>query len=551
MKHLLLLLSFAAVAILPVQAADPGSPSKPNILVILADDLGFSDLGCYGSDIHTPNLDGLAKDGLRFTQFYNTARCWPTRGALVTGYYPQQIHMDPPQGALPKWTRTLAQLLKPLGYRNYHSGKWHVLGAPNPVADGGFDHSYCIEDHNRKFNPTDIREDDKPLPPVEKDRGYYTATAYADHVIRCLKEHVEKYPDRPFFSYLAFTEPHFPLQAPAEDIARYRDQYLRGWDKAREERWKNLREMGIVNCALSPLETEVVAPSFNPKILEKVGPGEIERAVPWDQLTEEQKRFQATKMAIHAAMIDRMDREIGRVLEQLKAMGVLDNTIILFLSDNGTSAELIVRGDGNDRSAAPGSAGSFLCLGPGWSSAGNSPFRLHKIWTNEGGISTPLIVHWPKGFPARGELRHDVGHVVDIVPTLLEVAGAKPEASSDAPPFPGRSLVPAFTKDGSAPLDCVFFNHSGNRALRMGDYKIVSSIKKPGEWSLYNLATDRCEQKNLAAEQPERVQAMATRWQKLEDTYTHDAGPILPGGKQSKKAGQGKKGEKAGGSDSE
>lgn len=542
---------FAAAYFLPLHAADPVPPSKPNILVILADDLGFSDIGCYGSDIHTPNLDGLAKDGLRFTQFYNTARCWPTRSALIAGYYPQQIHMDPPVGLLPKWTKTLAQRLEPLGYRCYHSGKWHVFGAPNPVADGGFDRSYFIVDDNRKFNPTDVREDDKRLPPVQKDSGYYTETAFADHAIRYLKEHEEKYPTQPFFCYLAFTEPHFPLQAPPEDIARYRDQYLKGWDKVREERWKKLREMGIVNCDLAPLETEVVAPYFKPEVLKQVGPGEIEREVHWDQLTDEQKRFQATKMAIHAAMIDRMDREIGRVLEQLKAMGAMDNTLIIFLSDNGTDASMIVRGDGNDRSAAPGSAGSFLCLGPGWSSAGNSPFRLHKIWTNEGGISTPFIVHWPKGFPARGELRHDVGHVIDIVPTLLEVAGEKPEASPGAPPFPGRSIVPAFTKDGSAPPNCVFFNHQGNRALRVGDYKIVSSVKKPGEWSLYDLATDRCEQKNLAAEQPERVQTMAAQWQKLDETFVHDAGPVLRPDKSGTKTGQEKKEEKTGGSDSE
>ncbi len=538
MKSILLLPTIAAT-LLPLNAADPSPKTPPNILVILADDLGFSDLGCYGSDIHTPNVDALAKDGLRFTQFYNTARCWPTRGAVLTGYYPQQMGMDPPTSNIPAWTRFLPQWLKPLGYRSYHTGKWHIRGAENVLADTGFDHSYRIEDHNRKFNPQHLVEDDQPLPPIEKDSGYFTATAFADHAIRCLKEHAEKYPDKPFFSYLAFIDPHFPLQAPAEDIAKYRDQYLKGWDKTREERWKNLREMGIVNCALSPLETEVVAPGFKPKVLEQVGPGEVERAVPWDQLTDEQKRFQATKMAIHAAMIDRMDREIGRVLDQVKAMGAWDNTIILFLSDNGTSAELIVRGDGNDRSAAPGSAGSFLCLGPGWSSAGNSPFRLHKIWTNEGGVSTPLVVHWPKGISAKGELRHDIGHVVDIVPTLLEVAGVKPEVPAGDPPFPGRSIAPAFAKDGSAPRDYVFFNHSGNRALRMGDYKIVSSNKKPGGWSLYNLATDRCEMVDLSAQQPDRVSTMAARWQQLEDSFTKDAGDSAPGkAKGKKKAGK-------------
>ena len=526
---------FALVGSIACATAGLGS-DKPNILVILADDLGFSDIGCYGSDIRTPNLDGLAKDGLRFTQFYNTARCWPTRGALLTGYYPQQIHMDPPQGRLPQWTRTLPQRLRPLGYRSYHSGKWHVNGAPNPVGDAGFDHSYDLEDHDRNFNPTNILEDGIPLPPVAKDSGYYTSTAFADHAIRCLKEHAEKHAKQPFFSYLAFTVPHFPLQAPPEDIARYREQYLKGWDTVREERWLRLRESGIVTCGLAPLEPAFTPRYFKTNLLEQIGPGEVCHAVPWAQLTEEQKRFQATKMAIHAAMIDRMDREIGRVLAQVRAMGAWENTVILFLSDNGTDATLMVRGDGHDRAAEPGSAGSFLCLGPGWSSAGNAPFRRHKIWTHEGGISTPLIVHWPRGIAAHNELRRDVGHVIDLVPTLVELAGGTLESPAGAPPLPGRSLVPAFAKDGSVSRDNVFFNHEGNRALRMGDYKLVSAREDQNAWELFNVATDRCEQRNLAAAEPGRVRDMAAHWQQLQDSFVRDAGP-LAGGAQ-KRAGK-------------
>jgi arylsulfatase len=522
-------LSSLAIGASPVHdasAAKPDGVPSPNILIILADDLGFSDIGCYGSEIATPNLDRLAADGLRFTQFYNTARCWPTRSALLTGYYPQQIHMDPPQGRLPSWTRTLPQWLKPLGYRSYHSGKWHVFGAPKPVGDGGFDHSYVLHDHDRNFNPKSHWKDDLPLPPVAKDSGYYTTTAFADHAIRCLKEHAEKHAGKPFFSYLAFTVPHFPLQAPPEDIARYRDYCLKGWDQVRQERWRKLREMGIVNCALSPLEPAFTPRYFKPSVLETLGPGEIKHAVSWSQLTDEQKHFQAAKMAIHAAMIDRMDREIGRVLDQVRAMGAWDNTIVIFLSDNGTDATLLVRGDGHDRTAAPGSAASFLCLGLGWSSAGNAPFRRHKIWTHEGGISTPLIVHWPKGIAARGELRHDVGHVIDFVPTLLELAGAKPELPAGAPRFPGRSLVGAFAKDGAVTRDNLFFQHEGNRALRMGDYKLVSAREDRDAWELYDLANDRCEQHNLAAAQPDRVRDMAARWQQLQEQFARDAGPV-------------------------
>jgi arylsulfatase len=512
------------------QAAD-----KPNILIILADDLGYSDIGCYGSEIATPNLDGLAKGGLRFTQFYNTARCWPTRAALMTGYYPQQIRMDPPQGRAPEWTRSLAQLLKPLGYRSYHSGKWHINGLPRTCADAGFDRSYRLEDHDRNFNPQNLLEDDKKLSPVPTNSGYYTATAFADHTIHCLKEHAEKYPGQPFFSYLAFTTPHFPLQAPPEDIARYRDKYLAGWEAIRAERYRRQKTLGIVDCALSVPEPQIRAPSGKVGVEKEIGPGEVAFALPWGSLTAEQKRFQATKMAIHAAMVDRIDRESGRVLDQIRAMGAFENTIVFFLSDNGASAEILIRGDGHDPSAAPGSAGSFLCLGPGWSTASNTPFRRHKIWVHEGGISTPLIVHWPRGISARDELRHDVGHVIDVVPTLLEITGSgSKHLPAGAPSLPGRSLVPAFGSDSSMKRDFIFWHHQGNRALRMGDWKIVSARDDGDRWCLYNLASDRAESSDLAAEQPGRVKSMAARWQELEDKYRQDAGPAAasPSGKK-------------------
>ncbi|MBM3892725.1 MAG: arylsulfatase, partial [Verrucomicrobia bacterium] len=214
----------------------------PNFLIILADDLGFSDIGCYGGEIETPNLDRLAADGLRFTQFYNTARCWPTRSCIMSGYYAQQIRMDPPRGRLPAWARLVPHYLKPLGYRSYHIGKWHVTGAPKPCADGGFDRSYWFQDWDRYFSPTEHWENDVLAPPVKPDSGYYATTAFADHAIKCLKEHAEKHAGQPFFQYLAFIAPHFPLHALPEDIASYRDRYLEGWDVVRERRWKRLRE---------------------------------------------------------------------------------------------------------------------------------------------------------------------------------------------------------------------------------------------------------------------------------------------------------------------
>ena len=511
----------------------PGIQARPNILIILADDLGYSDLGCYGGEIATPNLDRLAQQGLRFTQFYNTARCWPTRAALMTGYYPQQIRMDPPKGRAPEWTRTLPQLIKPLGYRSYHAGKWHISGVPRTCADGGFDHSYRLEDHDRNFYPRNLIEDDQKLSPIATNSGYYTATAYADRLIRYLKEHAEQHTAKPFFAYLAFTTPHFPLQAPPENIAKYKGKYLVGWDVIRRARHQRQRELGLLNCALSPPEPAIRAPSGKPGVEKDVDPGEVAFAVPWDSLTAEQKEFQATKMAIHAAMVDRLDQEVGRVLDQIKAMGALDNTAVFFLSDNGASAEILIRGDGHDRAAAPGSAGSYLCLGPGWSTASNTPFRRHKIWVHEGGISTPLIVSWPKGLAAHGDFRHETGHVVDFVPTILEIAGVSLDRSSaDAPPFPGRSLVPALTQSQAQPSTTpslqssrwIFFHHEGNRAFREGDWKIVSSKIDDNQWSLYDLARDRAESNNLAERYPERVALMSARWQKLQEEFLSQAG---------------------------
>lgn len=498
--------------------------ARPNILLILADDLGYSDLGCYGSEIATPNLDRLAANGLRFTQFYNTARCWPTRAALMTGYYPQQIRMDPPQGLLPSWARSLPQHLKPLGYRSYHSGKWHISGLPKSCADGGFDHSYRLEDHDRNFNPRNLIEDDEKLPPVTPGTGYYTATVFADHAIRCLKEHAAQHHSQPFFSYLAFTTPHFPLHAPATDIARYRDRYLAGWEAIRAERHRRQTQLGLPACSLAAPEPGLRAPSGPDGVEKQVDRAEIAYALPWEGLTPEQRRFQATKMAIHAAMVDRMDQEIGRVLAQIRDMGALENTLVLFLSDNGASAEILVRGDGHDPKVPAGSAGSFLCLGPGWSTVSNTPFRRHKIWVHEGGISTPLIVHWPAGIKNRGVWRQDVGHVIDLVPTLVELAGGR-IGLAGGPELPGRSLAPAIFGNGAIAREGLYWNHAGNHAVRLGDWKLVSAEDDQGRWRLYNLAVDRIESTDLASEQPERVRSMAALWQQWEVRFRAQAAP--------------------------
>ncbi len=527
MRLSLVLLLFSLVSL---QAA----ASKPNFVIFLADDLGYSDLGCYGSEIATPNLDKLAAGGLRFTQFYNTARCWPTRSVLMTGHYAQQIGMDPTYGKFPAWVRTLPQRLSVLGYRSYHSGKWHVGNTPRVVADAGFQHSYHVVHQDNHFSPKVHELDDQKLPPPAGT--WYSSIAIADRAIDFLKEHAQQHAGAPFFSYVAFTAPHFPIQALPEDIAKYKDTYLKGWPTTRAARFERQKQMGLVATALSDPEPQITAPSGKESDLEILGAGETRHAVPWESLTDEQKQFQATKQAIHAAMIDRMDHEVGRVLEQLRAMNAFENTLILFLSDNGASAEIMVRGQGHDKAAPMGTAASYLCLGPGGSTVSNTPFRRHKIWVHEGGISTPFIAHWPQGITAKGELRGTPGHVIDVVPTLLALAGdAKPVLPEGAPPFPGRSLLPAFAKDETLSRDYLFWHHSGNRALREGDWKIVSAADNGDAWELYDLGKDRAESNNLATKEPERVKAMAERWENLEKEFVAQAGPKPVGGKKKGK----------------
>jgi arylsulfatase len=513
-----------------VEASAGTSRQRPNVLVIVADDMGYSDAGCYGGEIETPNLDRLAANGLRFSQCYSTGRCWPSRTSLLTGYYPQQVRMDPPKGRLPKWARVIPHYLKPHGYRCYQSGKWHLRGAPKAIADGGFDHAYVLHDHDRFFSPKRHELDDRKLPPVEDDTDHYVTTEIATYAEGFLKEHAEKHSNQPFYCYLAFTSPHFPLHALQQDIAKYGNRYQKGWDVVRQQRWKRLRAMGLLDCDLSALETNVI-PSWNfpkEKLEVMIGPGEASRAVPWEDLTEQQKEFQATKMAIHAAMIDRMDQEIGRVLDQVKRMGALENTIIFFVSDNGASAEQIIRGDMHDRSALPGSARSYLCLGPGWSTAANTPFRLHKSWVHEGGISSPLIVHWPAGLAARGELRHDPCHFIDIVPTVLDLTGCSGFSAQwngeTAVPLPGTSLAPAFARDDAIAHDFIYFHHGQNRAIRVADWKLVAKGAR-GPWELYDLKADRCESRDLADQYPEKVREMAALWQKCENKFREQAGP--------------------------
>jgi arylsulfatase A-like enzyme len=484
----------------------------PNVLLILVDDLGFSDLGCYGGEIKTPHLDKLASSGLRFTQFNNCARCWPTRAALITGYYPQQIGRDNAPGIegggggiRTDWAGMLPRCLKDAGYRSYHSGKWHLDGMP---VENGFDRSYNLADQGRFFSPTKHFMDDEKLSPVERGTGFYATIEIAERAIDHLKEHHAEHADKPFFSYVAFTAPHFPLQALPEDINAVGDRYAAGWEKLRNERWERLMETGIVKGKLSDVEPNIGPPYHFPDALDILGDGEVNRPVPWDGLTQQQQKFQEDKITIHAAMIERTDREIGRIIDQLAAMDALDNTLILFLSDNGASAEIMVRDDGHDPDAAPGSADTYLCLGPGWSNMCNAPFRRHKTWVHEGGNCTPLIAHWPDGIEAHGELRHTHGHVIDIVPTILDLAGISSDSGRQIS-LPGQSLRPLFEKETGWQRNTWWY-HEGNRAVRAGDWKLVAAKDEP--WELFNLAEDRTESNNLADSYPGKVLELEKQW---------------------------------------
>jgi arylsulfatase len=517
-----MMLRFAAAVLLLPAVAFAAEPRRPNVLVILADDLGFSDLGCHGGEIDTPHLDALAAGGLRFTQGYQTARCWPSRAALLTGYYPQAINRDAlpegtggQKGKRPAWARLLPELLAPAGYRSYHSGKWHVDG--EPLAQG-FTHSLLVDAaaQSNYFTTQAVTEDGRP---VEETADSYVTTLIGDHAVRCLRDHAAAHAAAPFFHYVAFTAPHFPLHAPADLIAKYRDRYRSGWDAVRAARVARLAKAGIVTTPAGEMERGVGLPHAMQKMRERLGPHEVDRPVAWAELTEEQQVFLTDKMAIHAAMVEAMDREVGRIVAELKAAGLFDDTFIFFASDNGASAEMLIRGEGHDPAAPPGSRKTFLCLGPGWSSCANAPFRRHKMWNHEGGIATPWIVHWPKGGLDAGGLRRQPVHLIDVAPTVLELAGVTPPATHagmPVPPIHGRSFVKPLRDPDAPPIhDVLWWCHGGHRAVREGDWKLVAD--RGQAWELYDLAADRCETTNVAATHPDRVRGLEAKWTKIAD----------------------------------
>jgi len=511
---------------------------KPNIILIMSDDMGFSDIGCYGGEIQTPNLNRLADNGLRFTQFYNTARCCPTRAALMTGLYQHQAgvgHMMDDrgypsyQGNLRNDCVTIAEALKPAGYRTYMAGKWHVTRHTRPEGpkfnwplQRGFDRFFgTIHGAGSFYDPNSLTLDNKQIPPWE---GFYYTNAISDYAVKFVDEHKS---DNPFFMYVAYTAAHWPMHALEQDIAKYKGRYRRGWDALRAERHEREKKMGLVDpkWELTPRDQGVPA---------------------WDD--EPLKEWNERRMEVYAAMVDNMDQGIGRIVEAVRRKGQLDNTLIFFLQDNGGCAEEhgsrgaikpdpskpvelkpmkpgelqtrmrpTVTRDGRPvrtgRGVMPGPADTYIAYGKGWANASNTPFRLYKHWVHEGGISTPLVCHWPSHIKKPGRLCHDAGHLIDIMATCVDVAKAEYPGTykgHQIQPMEGVSLAPTFEGKG-LPGRALYWEHEGNCAVRQGKWKLVS--KHPGGWELYDMEADRTELHDLASTHPEKVNELKSLYE--------------------------------------
>jgi arylsulfatase A-like enzyme len=527
-----MLRNLSRVVLLLAVGSHVSAAPRPNIIVILSDDMGYSDLGCYGGEIQTPNLDALAAGGLRFTQFYNTARCCPTRASLLTGLYPHQAgigHMmndrghDGYRGDLNVNCVTIAEALRPAGYATFAVGKWHVTpyvkpGEPqhNWPLQRGFDRFYgTIHGAGSFYDPNSLTRDNTLISPYAdpeyRPETYYYTDAIADHAIRFIAEntnHPRAEAIKPFFLYVAFTAAHWPMHALPEDVAKYDGKYDEGYGAIRAARLERMRAMGLIDpkWELTP------------------------QAEDWSAV--ENKEWETRCMEVYAAMIDRMDQNIGRIVQSLRDNGQLDNTLIFFLQDNGGCAETLGRKAAADflqpdmipkqtrdgypvvqgPGILPGPADTFIAYGRGWANVSNTPFREYKHWVHEGGISTPLVAHWPQGISRRGEFERQPGHLIDIMATCVDVAGAKyPEQVSEnlIQPLEGRSLTPAFAGT-KIERDAIYWEHEGNRAIRDGRWKLVAREDQP--WELYDMQADRTERHDLATSDPDRAKTLAARW---------------------------------------
>ncbi|MBI9017822.1 MAG: arylsulfatase [Phycisphaerae bacterium] len=480
---------------------------KPNIILIMADDMGYSDIGCFGSEINTPNLDNLANNGLRYTNFYNAARCCPTRASLLTGLYPHQTGlgwMTAADGGRPGYRGqinnkcvTIAEALKSYKYNTYMSGKWHVAldkhldgsNKENWPCQRGFEKFFgTICGGGNYFAPQHLKRNNEPIEEFPDD--FYYTDAISDNASQFIKDHNT---DNPFFMYVAYTSPHWPLHAKKQDIAKYAGKYVHGWDKLRQSRYEKMIEMGIIDksWALSDRDKGINE---------------------WEKLAPEKQKDMAQRMAIYAAQIDSMDQGIGQIINTLKDKNQLDNTIIFFLADNGGCAEYISWGKTDLDSM--GTEESFESYRKPWANASNTPFKLYKHYTHEGGISTPLIVHWPNGIKHKNQLRRQPSHIIDIMATCIDVSGTKYPTrynGNDIIPFEGKSLKSTFDNT-PFPSRPIFWEHESNRAIQLDNYKLVARDKDT-PWQLYNLAKDRTETNNLSREMPEKVEQLNKLWQ--------------------------------------
>ncbi|MEZ4774479.1 MAG: arylsulfatase [Bacteroidia bacterium] len=526
------------------------SGNKPNVIVILTDDMGYSDIGCFGAEIRTPNIDRLAGNGLRFTQFYNTARCSPTRASLLTGLYPHQAGMghlstnnfEQPgyRDDLSKDAVTLAEVFRQAGYATYMTGKWHISQSIH--FDGDKSNWPCQRGFQRYFgtlygsgsyyDPGSLTSNNTLIAP---GKDFYYTDAISDTTVKFIREHPQ---DKPFFFYVAYTAAHWPLHAPEDQVNKYKGQYDKGWDAVREERFKKLKALGIIsdNCVLT--ERGVDIPEWKDEPL---------------------KAWQARRMEVYAAMVDIMDQGIGRIITALEEKGELENTVIFYMHDNGGCAEP----QGSDKPEVPLTEeqkilkpfsydsvfygknpvytreGKFIRKGEGvmagpadtwvayeaeWANVSNTPYRLYKHWTHEGGIASPLIVHWPAGIQAKGELRRQPSHLIDIMATCIEIADIDYPQTFNGhtiQPYEGESLLKAFE---NKPLKRkpIFWEHEGNRAIRDGKWKLVSQTQHfriftagdENAWELYDLEKDPSETQNLATKYPKKVTKMAALWEK-------------------------------------
>ena len=547
---MVLVLSFGCS--LTQEKTEATETKQPNIVLIMSDDMGYSDIGSYGGEIETPNLDQLAANGLRFTQFYNTSRCCPTRASLLTGLYPQQAgvgHMmndrgtPAYQGDLSKHAVTISEALKTAGYSTYMSGKWHVTPylperGDQPPKDNwplqrGFDSFFgTIHGAGSFYDPNSLTEGNEYIVP---DSGFYYTNAISDKAVNYIQDHSA---DQPFFMYVSYTAAHWPMHALPKDIAKYKGRYDQGWDVVREQRLDRMRKLGLID------------PTWNLTTRDSL-------VAPWsDDIAY--KDWEIANMEVYAAMVDNMDQGIGEIIGALKARGEFENTLIFFLQDNGACAEELewidlqardekaiepmapdelqtdmvplVSRDGKKvrmgKGTMPGPADTYTAYGRTWANASNTPFRRYKHWVHEGGISTPLIVHYPDGIEANGVLRNQPGHLIDIMATCVDVANVnypKTFNGNDITPMAGVSLVPAF-KDEDLNREAIYWEHEGNRAVRMGKYKLVSTASNNSyiwdkvdtlalpNWELFDMQLDRTETNNIAPENPKLVTQMANMW---------------------------------------